>query len=62
MTTPSWVVRRDESVDEILTEDGTWGTIDVARWFDSQAEAQEATVPEGTTGTPAQVHPETPST
>ncbi|MGI9053451.1 MAG: hypothetical protein ACR2HQ_12525 [Ilumatobacteraceae bacterium] len=62
MATPNWVVRRDESAHEILAEDGSWGTMDDARWFDDQAEALQATVPEGTTGTPVQVHPETPPT
>ncbi len=62
MTTPSWVVRRDDSAAEILSEDGTWATLDDAHWFDSQTEALEASVPEGTTGTPVQVHPDTPPT
>jgi len=62
MTAPRWVVRRDGSADEILSEDGTWATMAEARWFASQAEALEATIPEGATGTPVQVHPDTPPT
>jgi len=62
MTTPSWVVRRDDSADEILSEDGAWATMGDARWFASQTEALEVSLPEGTTGTPVQVHPDTPPT
>lgn len=58
MIKPDWVIRRDGSAHEVLTEDGTWGTMDEARWFASQEEACEADLPEGTTGTPLQMHPD----
>jgi hypothetical protein len=55
---PDWLVKRDGSADELLCEDGTWGTIESARWFSSHDEAAAADVPEGTTGTPIQQHPD----
>jgi hypothetical protein len=61
MTEPDWVIRRQGSVDEVLTADGTWGTIDRARWFATQEEALaalETDIPSGTTGTAVQQHPE----
>ena len=58
VTKPDWVVRRDGSAHEVLSDDGTWGTMETAKWFASQAEAAEAELPEGTTGTPIQMHPD----
>jgi len=58
MTEPDWVVRRDGSAHEVLTAEGTWGSIDEAQWFATQAEAIEAVCPPGTTGTPQQQHPD----
>jgi len=58
---PDWVIVRDGSVDEVLTTDNTWGPIDRARWFVTQDEALaalETDLPEGTTGTPVQQHPQ----
>ena len=60
-TEPDWVIRRDGSADEVLTVDGTWGTIDRARWFPTQEEALaalETDLPSGTTGKCVQQHPE----
>jgi hypothetical protein len=55
---PRWVVRRDGSAHEVLTGDGTWGTIEHAMWFDSHEDALAAERPPGTTGTAVQQHPE----
>jgi hypothetical protein len=58
---PDWLIRRDGSVDEVLTTDGTWGPIQRARWFTTQDEALaalETDCPPGTTGTAVQQHPE----
>jgi hypothetical protein len=55
---PDWLVKRDGSADEVLAEDGTWGTIETARWFSSHDEAASAKVPKGTSGTPIQQHPD----
>jgi hypothetical protein len=55
---PRWVIRRDGSAHEVLTEDGTWGTIEHARWFDTHEDALRAERPAGTTGTAVQQHPE----
>ena len=55
---PDWLVKRDGSADEVLAEDGTWGTIETARWFSSHDEAVAAKVPKGTSGTPIQQHPD----
>jgi len=52
------LVHRDGSVDEVLTTDGTWGPIENARWFGSQEEASQATLPAGTTGKPRAQHPD----
>ena len=57
MTEPDWIVRRDGTAHEVLTQEGTWGSIDEAQWFATQEEALEAPVPPGTTGTPQQ-HPD----
>lgn len=58
MESPDWLVKRDGSADEVLCEDGTWGTIESAHWFSSHDEAAAASIPEGTTGTPIQQHPD----
>lgn len=55
---PMWLVRRDGSAHEVLTEDGEWGTIERAKWFGSHDDALQAKVPQGTTGTAVQQHPE----
>ncbi len=58
---PDWVIRRDGSAHEVLTKDGTWGSIDEAQWFATQHEALDALAancPPGTTGTPQQQHPD----
>jgi hypothetical protein len=55
---PDWVLIRDGSTHEVLTTDGDWGPIEQARWFASAEEALEAPLPEGTTGTPRQQHPD----
>ena len=55
---PDWVLRRTGSAHEVLTEDGTWGTLEHARWFTSYDEANAVDVPRGTTGTPSQQHPD----
>ena len=58
MAGSDWLVHRDGSVDEVLTTDGTWGPIENARWFGSQEEASQATLPAGTTGKPRAQHPD----
>jgi hypothetical protein len=58
VTSPDWVVLRDGSAHEALTNDGTWGPIEEARWFATHEEALQAEVPSGTTGTARQQHPE----
>ena len=57
-STPDWVLRRDGSAHEVLTKDGTWGSIEDAQWFATQEDALAATCPEGTTGTPREQHPD----
>ena len=58
VTEADWVIRRDGSAHEVLTTDGTWGTIEDAQWFPTQEEALAAECPPGTTGTPRQQHPD----
>jgi len=62
VTEPDWVVRRDGSVDEVLTKSGAWGTMADAAWFSTHDEALQATCPEGTSGAPIQVHPDASGT
>jgi hypothetical protein len=58
VTEPDWVIRRDGSADEVLTKDGTWGSIQDAQWFATQEDALAAECPAGTSGTPREQHPD----
>ena len=58
VTEPDWVIRRDGSADEVLTKDGTWGSIQDAQWFATQEDALAAECPPGTSGTPREQHPD----
>jgi hypothetical protein len=58
VTEADWVVLRDGSAHDVLTKDGTWGAMEDAQWFATQEEALQAKVPEGTTGTPREQHPD----
>ena len=59
MTEPDWIVRRDGSAHEVLTTSGAWGSMADVQWFSTHEEALAAEVPEGTTGTAIQAHPDT---
>jgi hypothetical protein len=58
VTEPDWVIHRDGSAHEVLTKEGTWGVIADAKWFATHEDALAAALPEGTTGTPRQQHPD----
>ena len=58
VTEPDWVIRRDGSAHEVLTTDGTWGSIEDAQWFATQEDALAAECPPGTSGTPREQHPD----